>query len=98
MPPLLQSAEASAATPIRGAARLLRRSTSVRRGGARLRLFGRSLSRALPSLSPRSPTRVLHRAPARTAHPAEKVGRARVDRATAQEQLLGIRDQHHVEG
>src|ERR1700674_685839 len=92
MPPLLRGTLPFPATHVRGLARLLPGRPSVARGGARLRLYSRLVSRALSHLPPRSQSPILRFVAAGTTRTAEEIESARSGGCVAQAELLGIRD------
>src|SRR5437016_10515488 len=76
--------------PIRGPARLPGRGPPRSRSRSLLWLLAQFLSRPLPSFPPRKPTRFLPLPTPRSPDSAQKVGGARLDRATAQAKPFGL--------
>src|ERR1700687_306112 len=98
LPPVLSRRPPSQATPIRGAARLLRRRALVARGGQGLWLFGRVVPGAVSPLPPRGAAGLFRVGAAWAPDAAPEDRRARHHRGPAETEFLGLRDQRGVTG
>ena len=92
MPPFLRGTLPPAPAPIRGLARLLPGGPFLAGGGARLRLYPRFVSRALPRVPRRSRSQILRFPVPGAACTAEEIEGARSGDRVAQTEPLGVRD------
>lgn len=97
LPPLLPGARQRQAAHVRGFARLFRRGTALCRSGRRLQLLAWILSSPVPSLPPRRGPRLLRLLTPWASLPTQEVRRSRSDRAPAQAEPLGLRNQRRAE-